>query len=512
MNFMKPMLSLLLTAAAALTLSFCGHTSATEEQETVKLAVSQTSFSIDAAASSLEFTVTSSKSPSVVSRDSWLTRSIGAFSANKSTVKVTAEANTSTEERTGSLKVICGDENISVSVTQKGCDPPEEVNPCPDVKPLDNDAYAMAKKLGMGWNLGNQMDAHANGVANETCWGNKKATQATFDGVKAKGFASVRIPVTWLGHIGEAPDYKIDEAWMDRVAEIVGYAHNAGLNAIINIHHDGADSEHWLDIKSAASDDAKQQSILAEIKAVWGQIAAKFKDSGDFLMFESFNEIHDGKWGWGDNLTDGGKQYNCLNQWNQAFVDVVRAAGGQNTSRYLIVPGYCADPTLTVKSFVLPNDSASGKLIVAVHCYEPYAYTLSAEFSEWGHTGSADKKPSSDETNIIELYSMLYDAYTSKNIPVVIGETGCSNRASARELSFRNYYFEFTWKAAGSYGLAPFLWDNGATGTGQEAGGFLDHSTGEYITNGKAAIEAMKKAVLTEDDNYTLKKIYSNAP
>ena len=106
--------------------------------------------------------------------------------------------------------------------------------------------------MGMGWNLGNQMDAWSNEVADETCWGNQKTTQEAFDKIAASGIKTVRIPVTWMGHVGEAPDYEIESAWLDRVAEIVGYAEKAGLNAIINIHHDGADSGHWLDIKNAA--------------------------------------------------------------------------------------------------------------------------------------------------------------------------------------------------------------------------------------------------------------------
>ena len=143
--------------------------------------------------------------------------------------------------------------------------------------------------LGLGWNLGNQMDAHVNGVAMETSWGNRKATQQTFDSLKAVGFTSVRIPVTWLGHIGETPDYTIETAWMDRVAELVDYAENAGLYAIINIHHDGADSRHWLDIKNAAKDEAVNQRVKDQLHAMWTQIANRFKDKGNFLVFAVFD-------------------------------------------------------------------------------------------------------------------------------------------------------------------------------------------------------------------------------
>ena len=124
-----------------------------------------------------------------------------------------------------------------------------------------NNAREVALSMGVGWNLGNQMDAFSNGVASETCWGNPIATQQLFDTLKSKGFSTVRIPVTWMGHIGEAPAYPIDAEWLSRVKEIVEMAENAGLNAIINMHHDGADSKHWLNIKEAASNANKNGEI-----------------------------------------------------------------------------------------------------------------------------------------------------------------------------------------------------------------------------------------------------------
>lgn len=142
---------------------------------------------------------------------------------------------------------------------------------------------------------------------------------------------------------------------------------NAGLNAIVNIHHDGADSEYWLSIKDAAQDETKNTAIKTELKAVWTQIAERFKDKGNFLAFESMNEIHDGGWGWGDNRNDGGKQYSILNDWNQVFVDAVRAVGGGNSNRFLGVPGYCTNVALTVSNFKLPTDKVQNRLMVSVH-------------------------------------------------------------------------------------------------------------------------------------------------
>ena len=176
-----------------------------------------------------------------------------------------------------------------------------------------------------------------------------RRTQATFNGVKAAGFTSARIPVSWLKMIGPAPDYKIDETWLNRVYEVVQYAHNAGLNVIVNTHHDenhGVDNDYqWLDIKNAANNAALNAQIKEKIHAVWTQIANKFKDCGDWLIMEGFNELNDGGWGWSAEFrANPAKQCNILNEWNQVFVDAVRATGGNNATRWLGVPTYAANP------------------------------------------------------------------------------------------------------------------------------------------------------------------------
>ncbi|MFT3740227.1 MAG: cellulase family glycosylhydrolase [Breznakibacter sp.] len=376
-----------------------------------------------------------------------------------------------------------------------------------------SDAMAVAQSLGLGWNLGNQLDAHNNGIANETAWGNPATTQSAFDKIAASGIRSVRIPVTWLGHVGSAPDYTIDASWLNRVAEIVNYAETAGLKAIINIHHDGADSNYWLDIKNAATSETVNNQVKAQLIAMWTQIAEKFKDKGNFLIFESMNEIHDGGWGWGANRTDGGKQYAVLNEWNQIFVDAVRATGGNNSDRYLGVPGYVTNPDLTLNYFVLPTDAATNRLMVSVHYYDPYEYTLNDKYSEWGHTAASDKKESyGDEADMKSMFGKLKTKYVDNGIPVYIGEFGCVHRSTERAESFRKYYLEYICKAAKTYGLALFYWDNGSAGTGKESSGLLNHGTGNYINNGKDIIDIMVKAIKTEDPLYTLDSVYDSAP
>lgn len=413
--------------------------------------------------------------------------------------------------------VSCSDGNDpeQEAVSGSGTQTPVPV-PEPDPVPGTDSqiAWQVAEKLGLGWNLGNQMDAHVNGVSSETGWGNPAATQATFDKVKSAGFSSVRIPVTWLGHIGPAPDYTIDPEWLDRVAELVGYAGNAGLNVIINMHHDGADSEHWLNIREAALDPEKDRQINEQISAMWTQIAGKFIDKGDFLIFEAFNEIHDGGWGWGANRTDGGKQYACLNGWNRTFVKAVRSAGGANEDRYLAVPGYCTNPDLTMEYLELPEDVVEDRLMVSVHYYDPNEYTLTAKYPEWGHTAQPGKCAGPDEEeHVKDVFSALHEKFISKGIPVYIGEIGCVNRATELEQAFQRYWFEYVLKAAKTYGMSAFVWDNGAKGTGNEQHGFIDHATGEYCSEpARLAVETMVRAMNDGDGSYTLETVYDNAP
>lgn len=443
--------------------------------------------------------------PSVNSNKSWCrVVSIVTASADVYRYTVTVERNSDKEERAASITIKLGEIEKNIPIMQRAAT---------SSGGNESDARAVAKALGLGWNLGNQLDAHNNGVADETAWGNQPATQATFDKLAEHGFTSVRIPVTWLGKVGVAPTYTIDKEWLNRVAECVNYAENANLKAIINIHHDGADSNYWLNIKGAAQSTATNQLVKSQLKAMWEQIAGRFKTKGEFLMFESMNEIHDGGWGWGENLNDGGKQYAVLNEWNQVFVDAVRSIGGQNSSRYLGIPGYCTNVDLTIKHLVLPNDPAN-RLMVSVHFYDPYTYAIRDEFSEWGHTGATGKKAvGGDEDNVQAVFVSLKSAYIDKGVPVYIGEMGSVNRSNSRAEDFRRYYLEYVCKAAKTYGMAPFYWDNGAAGSGLECFGVVNHATGEFLSNnGKEVVEVMKKAIFTEDSSYTLETVYNNAP
>lgn len=374
-----------------------------------------------------------------------------------------------------------------------------------------NNPAEIATSIGLGWNLGNQLDAFANGVANETCWGNPKATPALFEKLKEAGFSTVRIPVTWLGKVGKAPSYTIDPAWLDRVAEIVGYAKAAGLNAIVNIHHDGADSNNWLNIKQASVDPAFNDGVVAQLSAMWSQIAEKFKDEGQYLMFETVNEIHDGGWGWGANRNDGGKQYRTLNQWNQAAVDAIRKAGGENSQRWIGVPAYCTNADLSFDSnFKLPAD-ASGRIILSLHNYDPYDYTLEAKYSEWGHTGK-DVANYGDEKAITNGLAKIKKNWIDKGIPVYFGEMGCVRRSDAKKEAFRLYYLEYFAKACHDNQIPIVYWDNGSFSAGRECSGLFNRTTGAYVNDAADVVKALREGATNEDPAYTLQSVYNKAP
>ena len=397
-----------------------------------------------------------------------------------------------------------------------------------DVIPEDDgsDAWKMAKKLSLGWNMGNHFDSFYNYTSAgdkflwpaETIWGNDACTRATFTKLRSAGFASVRIPITWLKTIGPAPDYKIDETWMNRIKEVVGWARDAGLNVIINTHHDedhylGSEAlgHRWLNIMDATTNASVNAQVKEQIAIVWTNIANEFKSEGDYLIFESFNEINDGKWG---NSSNSYQQARVLNEWNQVFVDAVRATDGNNATRWLGCPTYCAGPSF-INAYVLPTDPAQHTML-AVHCYDPYSYTLGEEqWEQWGHTAVSGKYDQwgGGEKELRDVYAKLYSNYVAKGIPVYMGECGCSMREyNTTSWKFYKYYMEYSFKCAKTYGIPAFVWDNGNKGVGAEHHPYIDHGTGDYIGHSKEIVDIMVKAMTSSDANYTLDSIYANAP
>ena len=196
-------------------------------------------------------------------------------------------------------------------------------------------------------------------------------------------------------------------------------------------------------------------------------------------------------------------------------MDAVRATGGQNATRWLGIPGYACNPGFTIAGLVLPTDyTSANRLMVAVHDYDPYDYTLKDPLiRQWGHTAASDKRPSGDnEKAVVDVFDNLKAAYLDKGIPVYLGEMGCSRHAKD-DLPYQRYYMEYFCKAAADHILPMYLWDNGAKGTGSETHAYIDHGTGRFVDEeAQTLVGLMVKAVTTKDPAYTLQSVYDAAP
>ena len=382
--------------------------------------------------------------------------------------------------------------------------------------------YALSMKI--GWNLGNTMDGHRGGIPSETAWQSTVTTQALMDGLAKQGFGLIRIPVTWLNKIGPAPDYIIDADWLNRVAEIAGYVRDAGMKAMINIHHDGADSNYWLSVRRDALESPKKDEIDERFTAVWSQIAQKFINEDHYLMFEAFNELHDGNWGYPNSGTHGGvlvtttneditKQYARINELNKIFVDTVRVTGGKNLNRYLVLPCLVTRPSMA-QHLVLPEDSAENRLIVTVHFYDPYDFTGSGSQKVWGQ--NAIRGHWGNEANVRRQFDAVKDGFTKHGIPVILGEYGAVHIVGQEV--YRKYYMEYVTKYAIDSGLIPVYWDNNGfhsnpnnvNSNPSEKFGLIDRETGEPKSEKHAEVLAvMMKAAY---ENYSYHEIAPPAP
>jgi endoglucanase len=313
----------------------------------------------------------------------------------------------------------------------------------------------------------------------------------------------VRIPVTWSLHTGPGPDFSIDPSWLKRVAEVVDYVRDAGMYAIINVHHDGADGFErvgWLSLNDAAGaiTEENNQAVRARFVAVWGQVAASFAAYGEELLFESMNEIHDG-YGQPDP-----KYFAIINALNQAFVDRVRASGGNNAQRHLIVPGYNTNIDHTISGFKLPTDPTPGRLILSAHYYDPYLFCLQAKKNTWGRA-SPGNDGWGQEDFVVTQFDKLKTHFVDKGIPTILGEYGAVHQQGFED--YRRYYMEYVTKAAVDRGIVPVYWDNGAEGSGAEKSGLFSRSS--YAPLHPEILAAMLRAAKT---SYKLSDVALPAP
>lgn len=339
-----------------------------------------------------------------------------------------------------------------------------------------------ARQMGIGWNLGNTLEA-TGGIKGtrvrdyETAWGNPVTTKAMIDGVRDAGFRSMRIPVAWSNLMGPKPDYAINKELLARVEQVAKYGLDDGMYVIINIHWDGG----WIHRFSTDYEGSRQK-----YRAVWSQVADHFKGYSDHLIFESMNEegSFDDLWNvYGGLPNQKEKAYDLLNNINQVFTDLVRASGGNNGQRYLLIAGYGTDIGRTVDpDFQMPRDPAHHSM-VSVHYYSPPGFAILEKDASWGKAAYTWGTPAEVEAVKRDMLP-LKPRFLDKGIPVVVGEFGCPtvNKDPASVVK----YLSTVCDTARSIGCVPMLWDAGNL-YNRETRRFRDPQLGEALARIAAA-------------------------
>jgi len=342
-------------------------------------------------------------------------------------------------------------------------------------------ALAFTQNLKIGLNLGNSLDAtayegfEAKSLKDyEESWGNPATTKKMLQDIQKAGFNTVRIPTSWGQKTGPAPDYAIDPVWMDRVQEVVNYAYDLGLYVILNVHHDN----EWL-----VPLYEKQAAAQAQLEKTWAQIAQRFADYDQHLIFEGMNEPrlvgHPEEWNEGTY-----EARDVINQFGAAFVKTVRSTGGKNAERYLMVPAYAASGSeKALNDFVLPEND--DHLIVSVHAYSPYNFALNNQGTDsWGSV--------TEQWALQDQIDRWYKTFVQWGIPVVVGEFGALNKNNTEA---RANWAKFYVERAKNRLIPCVWWDNNSFEGQGENFGLYDRQSGiwRFPEIVKALMEASSK-------------------
>ncbi len=339
-------------------------------------------------------------------------------------------------------------------------------------------AQTVAGQIRVGWNLGNTLEAQCG----ETAWGNPQVTQSFINSVKAAGFNAIRIPAAWNCHTNPAGSTTIDAAWMARVKAVVDYAYNQQMYVILNIHWDGG----WLEEHPLF---ANQQANNQRQQAFWTQIATTFRAYNERMLFAGTNEVH------ADYNTPTSEHLQVQQGYNQVFVNAVRATGGNNSSRTLVVQTYNTNAWHGLNFFTMPTDSIANRLIVEIHHYDPYDYTLnpSGPCLAWGSSFPQYSQCAwAQEAYHTDLFSQVRNKWVANGIPVIIGEWGVGGRPNLNMAS-REYYYEFLTRTAQQNGIKTFVWDIGVPPSQSGGNALLNRSTGAIVDQG--ALNAIMRGV-----------------
>ncbi len=330
----------------------------------------------------------------------------------------------------------------------------------------------LMNRLDIGWNLGNTLDA----PEGENAWGQPTTTPEMITKIKELGFNLIRIPVSWGLHTDE--DFNIDPEWMDRVQEVVDYAISIDMYVIINSHHDN-------DFYYPTGKNYEEQGEKF-FNAIWTQIAERFKDYDQHLIFEAMNEprLTGTDWEWNIDISNKrcARAVEIINQYNQSFVDIVRASGGRNLDRFLMMSCYAGNGSYAViDEFIIPTDTVEDRLMLSYHAYTPYNLAMGTSYDYVAF--DADGKRQVDW-----VFKMVKEKFLDKGIPCIVTEMGCINKGNPQA---RYDWGEYYISKGKEYGVTCVWWDNQHNDFGEESYGLFDRTNLEIFDEAMPAYEGM---------------------
>lgn len=462
--------SFLNVSVLLMTIIFFG--SCKKDDVTPELNVTPLEISLNAEGDTSEFSIVTNDSWTIQNAaDAWLKVSQVSGNSGSASIQIIASKNATGNKRSTILVVDSNNgQRRRVTVSQKPTIYPSyNTSPkAPDATGMSSNAVELAAKMKLGWNIGNTMEAQS-----ETAWGNPLITEDYVKAVKANGFNAIRIPCAWNFHLDKKETARIDQAWINRVKEVVGYCVNNDIYVLLNIHWDGG----WLEKGIKDITPVKQDSIDAKQRAFWEQIATAMRDFDEHLMFASANEPDAGN----------AAEMKVLAQFHQTFIDAVRSTGGRNSYRVLVLQGPGTNMVLTSELMsTLPKDPTPNRLMVEVHNYSPSQFCFLPEDVDWGKMAyywGKDYQSSiepdrnfldswewGNESALINQFKMVKETFVDKGIPVLVGEYGAYRRNGSnhepKDLVTHNnsvdYWITLSTKQARQSGMIPFWWDIGA--------------------------------------------------
>lgn len=323
------------------------------------------------------------------------------------------------------------------------------------------DATQIVTMMKFGWNLGNTLDALGGswkkGLNTQTAWGQPLTTKEMIDGLAKSGVKTIRIPVSWSEHIIDKY-YTIDPKWMARVKEIVTWAYENDMFIILNSHHDNFDQNKKIPAGKGVyyPSEENYEESKKFLTCLWKQISSHFIEFDYHLIFETLNEPRprgtSNEWWYDQNSPVCKKYMGTLNKLNQDIVDTIRASGGNNTHRVIMVPSLAASPDAALsKDFRIPTDTVENRLAISVHMYTPYNFAMASpgdiKFTE------------AHQKELSTIFRKLYNKFVSAGTPVVIGEMGATNKNNLQDRI--NWFNFFITEARKNSIYTCCLWDNG---------------------------------------------------